>query len=695
MGPQGYNLAYPADYRNQQALARLEQFQRAFEVRTPLCTASTLFSWNAVDVTPTMAREIKQAVKAKHEEAAWLKVAQAIPTELREQQRAALTAHLLAHPHLLRPTLRSGAQGAFVRELQQRLKTPSPARWPGPHRRLQPTVTAVNALRLANGLPQDGIANSAVWEILLRGLRSADSTRLYEYLLIDPEMSACMMTSRIKQAISSVQLFVQRCFLNLEPHVHLLPGDAEEWKWKKAYRVWEANRKIFLYPETGSNPSSRDGKSPFYVDLETELLQGEVTDQAVEDAFDRYAELHDVAHLEVAGVYHQAERDERGSIETHLLHVVARTRTSPHVHYYRQRVDGSYWTPWQKIDLDIVGDHLVPVVYNRVLHLMWAVFQEKPDEDAISPTAAAPGTSRQALGNLHARLELPPQRQVDGQETVPFHPLPATDLPTFNLPVAIITSAPSSMRPPATSSSVAYRTTSTPIVGDFRLLACSGEVIVQNLTRPEPGCPLHLCSGRPPTPPRGSWDSSRTPSADDRSNCGSGRSRRKPITRNCPTTPAASNSSSRPLAESVSRSWSRTRTASSCPERPFFYQDRDRAYFVIPRTLRVPVRNPDRDLGLTVNLGSTISRPWCVSDFVVTPHMVDVIAFQPQGAYPSGLPITPSGPAANRTVAEPSNPNLRTNPGAPRRVRGANPTARREATGVTSQARSTKCSPAA
>lgn len=32
----------------------------------------------------------------------------------------------------------------------------------------------------------------------------------YSWFLIDTQMSACMLTSRIKQAISSVQLFVQR-----------------------------------------------------------------------------------------------------------------------------------------------------------------------------------------------------------------------------------------------------------------------------------------------------------------------------------------------------------------------------------------------------------------------------------------------------------------------------------------------------
>jgi hypothetical protein len=43
-----------------------------------------------------------------------------------------------------------------------------------------------------------------------------DADGLFEYFLIDCQMSPCMETSRIKQAISTVQLFVQRCLFGLE-----------------------------------------------------------------------------------------------------------------------------------------------------------------------------------------------------------------------------------------------------------------------------------------------------------------------------------------------------------------------------------------------------------------------------------------------------------------------------------------------
>ncbi len=157
---------------------------------------------------------------------------------------------------------------------------------------------------------------------------------LFEILLIDVEMSPCMMTSRIKQAISSVQLFIQRCLMNLESKVELSRDDAEEWKWRKNYRVWEANRKVFLYPENWIEPELRDDKSLFFEELENDLLQNEITDEKVEKAFEKYLhKLDEVSRLEIAGMYEQKEEwfeptDKK--TKSYILHVFGRTRGLPH-----------------------------------------------------------------------------------------------------------------------------------------------------------------------------------------------------------------------------------------------------------------------------------------------------------------------------------------------------------------------------
>ena len=59
------------------------------------------------------------------------------------------------------------------------------------------------------------------------------------------------------------------------------------------YRVWEANLKVFLYPENWIEPELRDDKSPFFRELESELLQGEVTTENAEIALGNYLEKLD------------------------------------------------------------------------------------------------------------------------------------------------------------------------------------------------------------------------------------------------------------------------------------------------------------------------------------------------------------------------------------------------------------------
>lgn len=148
--------------------------------------------------------------------------------------------------------------------------------------------------------------------------------RLYEHLLIDVQMEPCMRTSRVRQAISTVQLFIQRALLNLEPAVPPGTIDAEQWGWMSRYRMWEANRKVFLYPENWLEPELRDDKSPFFKDLEGELLQGDVTNDAAAAAVAAYLEkLDDVALLEVCGMC--VDEGEPGKKEDDVVHVVART----------------------------------------------------------------------------------------------------------------------------------------------------------------------------------------------------------------------------------------------------------------------------------------------------------------------------------------------------------------------------------
>ena len=123
--------------------------------------------------------------------------------------------------------------------------------------------------------------------------------QLYEYFLIDPGMEPVVETSRIRLATSSVQLFIHRILLNLEQEVQAQVINAEQWEWMHRYRVWEANRKIFLYPENWLEPEFRDQKTHLFTELESTLLEGDVSSDLAEDAFLTYlTKLDQLARLE-------------------------------------------------------------------------------------------------------------------------------------------------------------------------------------------------------------------------------------------------------------------------------------------------------------------------------------------------------------------------------------------------------------
>lgn len=216
-----------------------------------------------------------------------------------------------------------------------------------------------------------------------------DENDLFHYFLIDTELEGCARTSRLVAATMSLQLYIHRILLNLEQdgqdpgtagRVHVkaddIPGD--EWSWRKNYRVWEANRKVFLYPENYVEPELRDNKTPLFEDLETELLQREINADNVLEAYSTYMRGFDeVAHLKIAGSYHEKDED----TETDVLHLFGVTANDPPIYYYRsvenihyseKRDDrGVVWGPWRKINVQIPVKKVAPITYNGRLHVFW------------------------------------------------------------------------------------------------------------------------------------------------------------------------------------------------------------------------------------------------------------------------------------------------------------------------------------
>jgi hypothetical protein len=205
---------------------------------------------------------------------------------------------------------------------------------------------------------------------------------LYKRYLIDPQMDPCALTSRIGQALSTVQLFIDRGFAGIEPRAEFTSADAVAWTWMKSYSVWGAARKVFLYPENWIEPDLRDDTTTLFDDLGRALQQAEPTTDMMEAAIEGYlGKLHEVSNLMVVGQFHQVRGGEEPA---DILHIVARTRSQPFAFFYRQKNNG-LWTPWEPLE-GPDGDHVIPVVHDRRLFIFWPTFATKHENqpDAIA-----------------------------------------------------------------------------------------------------------------------------------------------------------------------------------------------------------------------------------------------------------------------------------------------------------------------
>lgn len=211
---------------------------------------------------------------------------------------------------------------------------------------------------------------------------TSDAGALFERMLIDPLIEPCLESSRLRQSTASVQMLIQRILEGLEPGATASGKLRSQWSWMRSYRLWEANRKVFLYPENWLLPELRDDKSPEFRALESRLSEDELTAERANQAFGLFLEdVNEVAHSQVLGMSESTPQPVDGQVSARDLMVVGRSPNPPYIYRWRMARDFGKrwmeWTPWERIDADIQTDHLVPFVAGGTLHLAWPVIEEQ------------------------------------------------------------------------------------------------------------------------------------------------------------------------------------------------------------------------------------------------------------------------------------------------------------------------------
>ena len=248
--------------------------------------------------------------------------------------------------------------------------------------------------------PLRKMKRDALVAYLLNALGFDSENQLFEYFLVDPGMEPVVQTSRLRLGMSSLQTFVQRCLLNLEdgnattPAVNVSPSaiDADLWSWMKRYRVWQANREIFLYPENWMEPEMRTGMTDLFQTLESDLLQGDVTDNLANQAFlDYLTGLEVRARLDIVASYFDQNLTNAGFS---TLHVLGRTYGHPHKYFYRTYSAG-IWNAWETVTPNIDGDHIALALWKGRLNVFWVTFLTQTQAPSAPP---AGGTAVTSLG---------------------------------------------------------------------------------------------------------------------------------------------------------------------------------------------------------------------------------------------------------------------------------------------------------
>ncbi|KAF5874209.1 putative toxin subunit protein [Botrytis fragariae] len=246
-----------------------------------------------------------------------------------------------------------------------------------------------------------------------------DADGLFEYFLVDVQMGPQIRTSRIKTAISVVQMFVQRCLLGMEEGVSKSVLGHEKWDWLQQYTLWEVHRKIFLYPENWIDPSLRDDKSELFDQFEATLMQKDLSIKTFLQAIQSYLyDLDGISSLDIVAYVHEPQ-----PAASDIFHLFGRTRSGPYTFYYRTltrlRTAEVFWQPWSKVEVDIAsietewegqrlvdtGSYLLPIMIKGRLYLFMPSIVPKTLVKNISSMSRV--TTFDALRNENPNLAEP------------------------------------------------------------------------------------------------------------------------------------------------------------------------------------------------------------------------------------------------------------------------------------------------
>lgn len=223
---------------------------------------------------------------------------------------------------------------------------------------------------------------------------------LYEYLLIDPLISNAVPTSRVAQAISSIQQYINGIAMNMEPGYStqfLDPDQLSQWAdGGSQYDIWAGEVELDTYPENYIDPTLRLSQTAYFKELITDLSQKTINSDTAQQAVMNYLnKFEQVANLSIISGY--LNGTDQASDTYYFL---GKSTTSTAQYYWRsfdmsQNIDNvvstSAWSQWYPMNTAINEDPLQGIprlaYFNNRLYLFWYEKTKAGTSDEASSTS--------------------------------------------------------------------------------------------------------------------------------------------------------------------------------------------------------------------------------------------------------------------------------------------------------------------
>ncbi|MFJ2715402.1 neuraminidase-like domain-containing protein, partial [Pseudomonas sp. NPDC087346] len=224
-------------------------------------------------------------------------------------------------------------------------------------------------------------------------IKTADE--LYEYLLLDTQIGPEVITSRVAEAVSSLQLYINRCLEGNDPDVdnavsavitqESKPGGfLYDWpKYNQVFSTWAGKERLQYYPSTYVDPSLRYNKTELFKALEETINQGRISDERVNTGFQQYLlDFEVLSHLDTIGGYQAGLSASTNCQDT--LYFIGRSQNAPYAYYWRScnmsvrddngGLTAGAWSQWLKVNVpatETYQNQLMPCWFNNRLYVCW------------------------------------------------------------------------------------------------------------------------------------------------------------------------------------------------------------------------------------------------------------------------------------------------------------------------------------